>query len=122
MVADCLMRPRHYQCRHRVMKSKQKSRTELKNKLLKIKIVQKRFKICLKSQRDVRSFSSAGRTFQAARAAEAEKARSPSLSRIDRMIKSPLFDERIGVLEGTSVVAVRSLDMYSGARLVLMTS
>jgi len=53
---------------------RKKSSAERKNKLLKIKIVQKRFKISFKSLRGVRmTFSSACRTFQA-RAAATEKA------------------------------------------------
>jgi len=63
------------------------SRAVRKNILLKIKIVQKRFNISLKSLHTCVAFSSADRIFQT-RSAATEKAQSPSLSRVDGTTKS----------------------------------
>jgi len=97
-----------------VMKNEKKEQSV--NKLLKIKIVQKRLKISLlQACVTCVAFGAAGSTFQA-RASAMEKARSPSLSQGDGTTESPPCDEWSAFLEGTSAVAVRCLDMYSGAR------
>jgi len=97
-------------------KRAERSRAEHYNTLLKIKIVQKHFQVSLESLHDVRGFQFCCPNISSMSRNDLRRRGPESQPGVDGTTKSQLCDERSTVLNGTSAVAVRSLEINSDAR------